>query len=749
MAEVEPQAVLQTDVVITTADTLRHMEVLRSWLHDHRPLILCGPPGSGKTMTLQSTLKSLTDFEVANLNFSSATTPELILTTFDQYCEYKPTPSGTLLRPTQPGKWLVVFCDEINLPAEDDYGTQRVITFLRQLTEQGGFWRLKGGHRSWVTLERIQFVGACNPPTDPGRVPLSARFLRHAPLLLVDFPGPASLRRIYGTFNRALLKMQPPLRGYGDPLTEAMVEFYAKNQARFTPDAHPHYIYSPRELSKWTRALYEGIEPLEAVTLEALVRLFLHEGLRLFCDRLVDAEDRDWCSALADEVALRHFPAVDPAAITRPLLFSKWLSRHYADVDRNLLRQHVQARLHVFYEEELNVPLVVFDSVLDHALRIERVLSQPLGHVLLVGESGAGKTVLSRFVAWMEGLSVFQVKASRRYSLEDFDDDLRHVLRRTGVDGEKLCFIFDESNVLDAAFLERMNALLASGEVPGLFEGDDKTSLMNALKDASSRESFIADSEEDLFRWFTKRVQRHLHIVFTMNPASADFGNRAATSPALFNRCVVNWVGDWDDKALAQVAHEFTAQSDLDDPDYKPPTDILASQALAKGIAASTTDRSAADGMDADDDDADDVFNRTFTYRDAVVSCLVRVHRIVRAATERLGKRTGRRTFVSPRDYLDLIQHYRKLYESKRRELEDQQVTGGNRKDGLVSSVYSRCGCMAVWLCGCVSVCLCVAPPASLERRPGKTPRHPNASRRVAPWAGTKGKGAGSKKPRS
>ena len=28
-----------------------------------------------------------------------------------------------------------------------------------------------------MTLERIQFVGACNPPTDPGRKPLSQRFV--------------------------------------------------------------------------------------------------------------------------------------------------------------------------------------------------------------------------------------------------------------------------------------------------------------------------------------------------------------------------------------------------------------------------------------------------------------------------------------------------------------------------------------------------------------------------------------------
>lgn len=58
-----------------------------------------------------------------------------------------------------------------------------------------------------------------------------------------------------------------------------------------------------------------------------------------------------------------------------------------------------------------------------------------------------------------------------KYTSEDFDEDLRSVLRRSGCKDEKIAFILDESNVLDSGFLERMNTLLANGEVPGLFEG--------------------------------------------------------------------------------------------------------------------------------------------------------------------------------------------------------------------------------------------------------------------------------------
>ena len=85
-------------------------------------------------MTLTSTLMALPDLELASLNFSSGTTPELILKTFTHYCSYKKTANkGVVLAPSNPHKWLVVFCDEINLPTPDEYGTQRVIAFLRQV----------------------------------------------------------------------------------------------------------------------------------------------------------------------------------------------------------------------------------------------------------------------------------------------------------------------------------------------------------------------------------------------------------------------------------------------------------------------------------------------------------------------------------------------------------------------------------------------------------------------------------------
>ncbi|VDL93852.1 unnamed protein product, partial [Schistocephalus solidus] len=630
--EVESHKINTMDVVVPTLDTVRHEALLYTWLAEHRPMVLCGPPGSGKTMTLFSALRSLPDMEVVGLNFSSATTPELMLKTFDQYCEYRKTPNGIVLAPQQINKWLIFFCDEINLPNEDKYGTQRVISFLRQMLEHSGFYQTSD--MQWVRFERIQFVGACNPPTDPGRKPLSHRFLRHVPVVYVDYPGETSLKQIYGTFNRAMLRMLPSLRSQADALTNAMVDFFLRSQKRFTVDMQPHYIYSPRELTRWVRGIHEALKPLESLSVEGLVRIWAHEALRLFQDRLIEDSERFWTDQNIDDVAMTYFPHIDRlTALQRPILFSNWLSKDYVAVDQEALRDYVKARLKVFYEEELDVPLVLFNQVLDHVLRIDRVFRQAQGHLLLIGISGAGKTTLSRFVSWVNGLSIFQVKVHNKYTAEDFDEDLRNVLRRAGCKGEKITFIMDESNVMDSSFLERMNTLLANGEVPGLFEGDEFAALMTQCKEGAAREGLMIDSQEELYKWFTNQICRNLHVVFTMNPSSDGLKDKAATSPALFNRC---------------VGKEFTSKLDLERADYTKP-EIM--PYVAEGLLPDVP-----------------------TYRDMVVNAFVFVHQSLKRANDRLQRRGGRTMAITPRHYLDFISHYVKLIGEKRSDLEEQQL---------------------------------------------------------------------------
>lgn len=246
----------------------------------------------------------------------------------------------------------------------------------------------------------------------------------------------------------------------------------------------------------------------------------------------------------------------------------------------------------------------------------------------------------------MNGLSVFQIKVHNRYTADDFDDDLRGVLRRAGCKGEKIAFIMDESNVLDAGFLERMNTLLANAEVPGLFEGDEYAALLTACREGSQRDGVMLDSPDELYRWFTAQVAKNLHVVFTMNPPADGLAGRAATSPALFNRCVLDWFGDWSDQAFFQVGGEFTAALDLDAAAYEAPQKFpVAFRALSLPP----------------------------THRSAVINALVHVHQGMYETNAKLSRRQGRTNYATPRHFIEFVNQYVRLVTEKRDALEEQQ----------------------------------------------------------------------------
>jgi dynein heavy chain 1 len=583
------------------------------------------------------------------VNFSGETQPALILALLQRHCDYTETIHGVTMQPRDPAKSLVLFCDELNLPQPDKYGTQAAVTFLWQLVEAKGFWHPTTA--KWVALQRIQFVGACNPPTDAGRFLLPERFLRHSAILYIDYPSRVGLGQIYHTFTSAILKTSATLAPYAETVANIMIDYYYLCKEKFTAAMQQHYIYSPRELTRWVRSLNRTLHRrLAEFSLDGLVRLMLHDGLRLFQDRLVTPAEQQWASDALDVTIMKRIPHTERAALARPVLFSDRLTNFFSSVSQDDIRAYFANQIPLFQAQEGNIPIVLFDEALDHILRIDAVFKQTQGHMALIGGSGSGKVLLSRFVAFCNKLSIFRIKVNQRYTAAQFDEDLQGLLKRVGCEGERICFIFDESNVMESGFLEKMNTLLASGDIPGIFTGEALTALLQSVKQQAHYKNIALATEDEIYNYFTQRVRENLHVIFTLNPASAEYHNRSATSPALFNRCVLDWFGEWSPASLFAVGMEIVQL----------PPEVYETTKYKSPFKAPIEIKS--------------FCSYPMTYKEAVVGALVMAHRSMDAINAEVRSAQGRYNYVTPRHFLDVLAHLAKLIIKKRQLFLDQQA---------------------------------------------------------------------------
>lgn len=84
------------------------------------------------------------------------------------------------------------------------------------------------------------------------------------------------------------------MAAYADAAAATMVDVYARVSVGLTIEQQQHYIYSPRELTRWVRGLRTGLANQKDIKVGDIATLLYHEGLRLFMDRLVYNSEKSW-----------------------------------------------------------------------------------------------------------------------------------------------------------------------------------------------------------------------------------------------------------------------------------------------------------------------------------------------------------------------------------------------------------------------------------------------------------------------
>jgi dynein heavy chain len=555
-------------IVVPTADTVRNQFLIRTLIEKGHHILISGPTGTAKTASIQGMLLqgfSPDSYSTTSFAFSAQTTANMTQDVIDGRLDKRK--KGTFGPP--PGKKMLVFIDDLNMPFKEEYGAQPPIEILRHmfiLTPFGFGWYDRKGWE-FRQLVDIHMLAAMCPP-GAGKNDITDRYSRMFNLVFVTPFDEESLNRIFSTVVGKFLSVLPrDVAGLSGACVSATLEVYTVVLKEMLPTpAKSHYTFNMRDVSK----VFQGICQCSRESLpkaDDLTKVWVHECERVFKDRLVTKQDMNMFFNLCKRQMDRHFKKqYDQVVKLEPIIFADFVdqkSTSYMEVtDHNKLQDKVGECLEDYNSvSKIRMDLVLFTSFIQHVCRVIRVLKLPLGNALLVGVGGSGRKSTTTLATYVANYTLFQIEITKGYGLNEWHDDIKKMLMTAGCANTNMVFLFSDTQIAKEAFLEEVSSILNTGEVPNLYANEDKLEITEKCSKGANAVGKNGPSE--IFAWYVEQCRKNLHIVNAMSPIGAAFRNRLRSFPSLVNCCTIDWFHEWPADALHSVATQFLS-SDKD-----------------------------------------------------------------------------------------------------------------------------------------------------------------------------------------
>ena len=546
------------DVIVPTTDTARYTYLMDLALRNGVPMLLVGPTGTGKSAYIKDKLLNNLEKDVYHplfLNFSARTsanqTQKIILAKLDKRRKGVFGP--------RMGTKSIIFVDDLNMPALEKYGAQPPIELLRQYLDHKLWYDLQD--TSKMELVDVQLIAAMGPPGG-GRNPITPRFVRHMNVIGVTEFDDETMTRIFTQIvSRAMKDGGFPMdvQGMCANIVAATTQIYKDAIKNLLPTpAKSHYTFNLRDFSRVINGLLL-IEHKQANDKTKMIRLWAHEVLRVYYDRLIDDGDRAWLFGALKENVKNHFKGVFDSVFgrlspnkppveddMRSLMFGDFMNkdRLYDEIiDIDAFTKLAESNLEEYNNiNKSPMHLVIFRYVLEHLSRISRILKQDGGHALLVGMGGSGRQSLTRLAAAMADYRVFQPEITKQYGDAEWRDDIKKVMKLAGMENKKTVFLFNDTQIKKESFLEDVDSLINSGEVPNIFPADERSEICEAVRPAAQESDPNGEfTPMQLYSFFISRCKDNLHLILCMSPIGGAFRNRLRMFPSLVNCCTIDW----------------------------------------------------------------------------------------------------------------------------------------------------------------------------------------------------------------
>ena len=588
-----PKTARVSEIVIPTIDTVRYTYLLNRAIDHQEHLLFVGPTGTGKTIYVNAKIMKDLDrskFKVISLGFSAQTSSAATQSIIDSKLDKR---RKNVYGPPV-NKRCIIFIDDLNMPMVETYGAQPPLELIRQAITDGGWYDSKTS--AFRNIVDTMFISAMGPPGG-GRNHITPRILTRFQVFGMTPLSSSVMERIFGTIMDWHLGngYAQELKAAAWPIVKATSHIYDSAMSSLLPTpSKSHYTFNLRDFARVIFGM-TMVGPKEfGKDKNKITRLWTHEVLRVFSDRLVNDEDRTKLLEMARTSADRHLSAatggnfdkclkmydinkdgkVNTIDESRQIIYGDFMNPKAASSLYDEVPVDAESVMGVMtaYLDDYNamstkpMNLVMFMFAVEHTARISRVLKTPGGHALLVGVGGSGRQSLTRLAAFIGDYELKQIEISKGYGVGEFQEDLKSVMIAAGGEGQPSVFLLSDTQITDETFVENISSLLNTGDVPNIYAADELGAIMELVRKAAAKEKRKdLQTTEDFYGYFVDRIKRYLHVVLAFSPIGDTFRERLRKFPSLVNCCTIDWFSVWPDDALMATANSFLQDSQIDE----------------------------------------------------------------------------------------------------------------------------------------------------------------------------------------
>jgi dynein heavy chain len=612
------------DLFVPTVETTSMKAIMTVLASVSRHTLINGVTGTGKTIVamdlITTTLRADNPASTWEY-FATAFSAQTRSIDLQERIESKLTKVKNNLLGASPGKRALLFIDDLNMPALEKYGASPPVELLRQVITQHGFYERKKVPSYFKEIQDLIVFAACGVPGG-GRNELSQRLTSQFHLLCEPIVTTASMRRIFSTILGGFLSIWPQdVRQLTSRIVEASRQCYERiSREKLPTPQKSHYTFNLRDFGKVFQGMLQAT-PNATPDRDGMIRLFIHEVSRVFHDRLTDIEDKEWWWRTLGEVCQAEFnlpwrPSYES------LIFGDFMKRDarvYEEVPEISDFQDKLAEYQMSYNVDTNkeVELVFFSDAAHHISRISRICRQPRGNALLVGVGGSGRQSLTRLAAYMCGMPVYQIAITRSYGVQDFRDNVKEALLESGCENKPVVFLLADNQIIKEQFLEDINNILNTGEVPNMMQPEDFDKIIESTR-KFVKAAGKPETRGVIINQFVQQCRENFHVVLTMSPIGEQFRRRLRMFPSLVSCTTIDWFIKWPAEALEGVAMRVLSKMTVAD-DLKP----------------------------------------------ALSRMCVKIHQDVEVNSTRFYDELRRHNYTTPTSYLELLNSYSKMFDEQ------------------------------------------------------------------------------------